>query len=80
MPRVGSIVYFRCSSTEYRPAIVTMRTESDRLDLIVFVHPDDGFELGVASALFSPDELDVCSASRRSVARGEAIGEWADPN
>lgn len=79
--RVGSIVYFRCSPTESRPAIVTgPGADDDQLDLIVFVHPDDGFELEIAEALFTPDELEKCAAPRRSVKRGDGVGQWTKPN
>ena len=80
MVRVGSIVLFHCPTDEVRPAIITSgRSGEDQLelDLIVFVMPEDAFELGVASAMFTQEELDACAAPRRGVKRGTDVGEWS---
>lgn len=81
MVRVGSIVLFNCPAGEVRPAIViSERSVEEEIDLIVFVTPDDAFELGVASALFTQEELDACAAHRRGVKQGPGIGEWSPRN
>lgn len=80
MQRVGDVVLFRCSPTELRPAMITTIHGDAVADLIVFVTPDDQFETGVASALFDQDELEACSAFRRSVPRGPQVGNWIERN
>ena len=80
--RIGSIVLFHCPADEIRPAMVIDGSQGEdrdghELDLIVFVMPEDAFELGVASAMFTQEELDACAAPRRGVKRGTGVGEWS---
>ena len=80
MTRVGSIVFFRCSSTEVRPAMITAMHGDDAADLIVFVTPDDAFLTSLAVDMFDQDELAACSAFRRSVPRSPRVEGWLEPN
>ena len=77
--RIGSIVLFHCPADEVRPAMIVSRRglADDLLDLIVLVTPDDAFELDLAEAMFTQEELDACAAHRREVKQGTDVGEWS---